>query len=132
MSAGPPTFLGLPEEDSTFERASVLVLPIPYEGTVTYGSGTARGPAAILDASRQVETWDEESSPIEDGETSDGRREERPPYRFLDYYTEDDADLFFGRGAAARDLGERVLAERARLGCSVNPFDLPPGSIRAV
>ncbi len=54
------TFLGLPEEDSTFPRASVLVLPVPYEGTVTYGGGTARGPAAILAASREVETWDEE------------------------------------------------------------------------
>jgi hypothetical protein len=27
---------------------------------------------------------------------------------------------------------QRLLADRARLGCSVNPFDLPPGPIRAV
>ena len=54
------TFLGRPEADSGFTGSSVLVLPIPYEGSVTYGIGTARGPAAILAASAQVETWDEE------------------------------------------------------------------------
>jgi agmatinase len=36
------------------------VLPVPYEGTVSYGTGTARGPAAILEASRQVELYDEQ------------------------------------------------------------------------
>ena len=54
--SGPATFLGLPESPD----ADVLVLPIPYEGTVSYGGGTAAGPAAILDASAYVETWDEE------------------------------------------------------------------------
>jgi agmatinase len=33
----------------------------PYEGSVTYGGGAAGGPAAILEASRQVETRDEET-----------------------------------------------------------------------
>ncbi len=33
---------------------------MPYEGTVTYKTGTAKGPAAILQASTQVETFDEE------------------------------------------------------------------------
>ncbi len=36
------------------------VLPVPYEGTVTYMRGTARAPAAILDASTQIEEFDEE------------------------------------------------------------------------
>jgi len=54
------TFLGLPEEDSTFDSARVLVLPIPYDGTASYGTGARFGPAAILAASRYVETWDEE------------------------------------------------------------------------
>jgi agmatinase len=36
-----------------------VVLPVPYEATTTYMKGTARGPAAILEASRQVEFWDE-------------------------------------------------------------------------
>jgi agmatinase len=33
---------------------------VPYEGTVSYLSGTAAGPRAILEASRQVEKLDEE------------------------------------------------------------------------
>jgi len=36
------------------------VLPVPYEGTVSYAPGTADGPAAILAASAQVELFDEE------------------------------------------------------------------------
>lgn len=36
------------------------MLPVPYEATVSYGRGTARGPAAIVAASVQVELYDEE------------------------------------------------------------------------
>ena len=54
--SGSTTFLGLPESSAP----DVIVLPIPYEGTVSYGGGTARGPGAILAATAFVETWDEE------------------------------------------------------------------------
>ena len=40
--------------------APYAVLPIPYERTVSYGTGTSRGPAAILSASLQIEEFDEE------------------------------------------------------------------------
>jgi len=40
--------------------AAVAVLPVPYEGTVSYGAGASRGPAAILRASEQIELYDEE------------------------------------------------------------------------
>jgi agmatinase len=53
-------FLGLPEPFSTFDAAGAIVLPIPFEATVTYGRGTANGPAAILEASKQVELYDRE------------------------------------------------------------------------
>lgn len=56
----PENFLGLPPEDSRFEDAGVVILPLPYEGTVSYGHGTAHGPAAILRASTQVELYDRE------------------------------------------------------------------------
>lgn len=56
----PNNFLGLPDEYSAFDRATVLVLPIPYEATVSYGRGTAGGPAAIIAASQQVELYDRE------------------------------------------------------------------------
>ncbi len=38
----------------------VLVLPLPFEATVSYGGGTADGPAAIISASQQVELYDRE------------------------------------------------------------------------
>ena len=53
-------FLGLPDEHSSYEQAAVLVLPIPFEGTVSYGGGTRHGPAAIVEASQQVELYDRE------------------------------------------------------------------------
>ncbi|MFN8497750.1 MAG: agmatinase [Anaerolineae bacterium] len=56
----PENFLGLPPQDSGFDDAEVVILPIPYEGTVSYGRGTSLGPAAILRASTQVELYDRE------------------------------------------------------------------------
>jgi len=56
----PWNFLGLPEELAAAARARAWVLPIPYEGTTSYGPGTRNGPAAIIAASRQVEWFDRE------------------------------------------------------------------------
>jgi agmatinase len=53
-------FLDLPAERSDPEQSRVVVLPLPYEGTVSFGSGTSRGPDAILAASAEVEFWDDE------------------------------------------------------------------------
>jgi agmatinase len=43
----------------SFQDAGVAVYPVPYEATVSYGGGAARGPEAILKASAQVELYDE-------------------------------------------------------------------------
>jgi len=53
-------FLGIPEAENTLEGSRVVVLPVPYERTVSYGVGTRNGPAAILEASRYVELYDDE------------------------------------------------------------------------
>lgn len=53
-------FLGLPEEHSREATARVIVVPIPYEATVSYGKGTADGPRALISASQQVELYDRE------------------------------------------------------------------------
>ena len=53
-------FLGLPPAAADRAAARVLVLPIPYEATVSYGGGTQAGPAAIIAASQQVELYDRE------------------------------------------------------------------------
>lgn len=42
------------------DDADVVVVPLPFEGTVSYGGGTANGPAAVLTASGQVELSDDE------------------------------------------------------------------------
>ena len=57
----PPTFLGanLRALGLDDRKAAVAVLPLPYGGTVSYGKGTERGPAALLEASAYVELWDE-------------------------------------------------------------------------
>ncbi len=52
----PNNFGGL--ENQTLEQARVVVLRVPYEGTVSYGTGTADGPQAIIEASRHLELYD--------------------------------------------------------------------------
>jgi agmatinase len=56
----PRNFLGLPDNLARRESAAGVVLPVPYERTVSYGGGAAHGPAAIIDASRYVELYDHE------------------------------------------------------------------------
>ncbi|MCA8913320.1 MAG: agmatinase [Planctomycetes bacterium] len=52
-------FFGLEPELTTLERARIVVMSAPYEGTVSYGKGTGAGPEAIRRASQQVELFDE-------------------------------------------------------------------------
>ncbi|MBN1908923.1 MAG: agmatinase [Pirellulales bacterium] len=54
-----PAFLDLPP--ATAHEADVLLLPLPYEATVSYGRGTALAPEAIWRASCEVELWDEQT-----------------------------------------------------------------------
>src|SRR3712207_2825624 len=56
----PLNFLGLPPEQSDHETSRVLVLPVPYELTTSYGQGTRNGPRALLHASQQVELYGRE------------------------------------------------------------------------
>jgi agmatinase len=53
-------FLDIDAESARDPRAPCAVLPLPYERTVSFGPGAANGPAAILDASHEVEDFDEE------------------------------------------------------------------------
>ena len=55
----PTQFLGLASPGPS--RADALLLPVPVEKTVSYGTGTGGGPRAILDASLKLETFDEET-----------------------------------------------------------------------
>ena len=42
----------------TLEECETVLIPVPWEVTVSYGGGTAQGPQAILDASYQVDLYD--------------------------------------------------------------------------
>ena len=53
--------------DLKAQQARFHVLPVPYEKTVSYGNGTARGPSAIIAASSQLERWDGASDPGAEG-----------------------------------------------------------------
>jgi agmatinase len=58
----PMNFGGIAEEEfSSFEPSRIVVWPISYEGTVSYGTGTGRGAEAVINASRNMELYDEET-----------------------------------------------------------------------
>jgi agmatinase len=62
--------LGFLESDlvpASPDRARFHVIPVPYERTTSYGKGAALGPAAILEASQQLEPFDGERAPGEQG-----------------------------------------------------------------
>ncbi len=56
----PDNFLGLDERFTDYKKSKVAVMQVPYEGTVTYRKGTSHGPRAIIEASKQVEVYDDE------------------------------------------------------------------------
>jgi agmatinase len=43
------------------EDSKVVVVPVPFEATTSYGGGTSKGPEAVLEASRQVDLFDHET-----------------------------------------------------------------------
>jgi agmatinase len=46
---------GLPFSEA---EAALVLLPVPWEATTSYGGGAAAGPAAIFEASKQVDLYD--------------------------------------------------------------------------
>lgn len=63
MPAFDPNAAALPDSGVfglpfTPDEAKVVLVPVPYEATTSYGGGTSDGPAAILEASKQVDLFD--------------------------------------------------------------------------
>ena len=63
-----------PEDSGVFglphspDDARVVLIPVPFEATTSYGGGTSEGPQAILSASKQVDLFDlETGKPYEAG-----------------------------------------------------------------
>ena len=54
-------FLGLTEADAvSYEKARAVIIPFGLEASVSYGGGTHKGPQAMIDASHNVELFDEQ------------------------------------------------------------------------
>jgi len=53
-------FGGIEPECAAYDGATFAVIPVPYDLTSTYQSGSRQGPAAILAASANMELYDEE------------------------------------------------------------------------
>jgi agmatinase len=43
------------------EDSRVVIVPVPFEATTSYGGGTSKGPEAVLEASKQVDLFDQET-----------------------------------------------------------------------
>lgn len=60
LNALPPyNMFGLEEQD--YKKARIVVIPVPYDSTSTYKAGSRDGPHAIIEASRTVEFYSEET-----------------------------------------------------------------------
>jgi len=60
-SFGARVYSDLPEAKVTLADAKVVMLPVPYDGTSTWGKGADSGPAALLDATDNMEVYDIET-----------------------------------------------------------------------
>ncbi|MCK0190947.1 agmatinase [Arenibacter sp. F20364] len=54
-------YAGIPDEFAQLEKAKVVLIPVPYDGTSTWGKGADKGPKAFLDASENMEWYDIET-----------------------------------------------------------------------
>jgi len=54
-------FGALPEKYSALENAEVVIIPVPYDQTSTWIKGADKGPAAIIEASANMELYDIET-----------------------------------------------------------------------
>lgn len=53
-------FAGLESDFADYKKAHFVIVPVPYDATTSYGAGARRGPFAIIEASIQLELYDDE------------------------------------------------------------------------
>jgi agmatinase len=61
MPALTSSFFEQPSGPKDYKRAAVVILPIPFDKTSTWGKGADKGPQAIIDASPYLESYDIET-----------------------------------------------------------------------
>lgn len=54
-------YAGITDEFAQLETAKVVLIPVPYDGTSTWGKGADKGPDAFLTASENMELYDIET-----------------------------------------------------------------------
>lgn len=83
---------GLPH---TRDQAAIILIPVPFDATTSYGTGTSRGPRSILQASTQVDLLDRQYGPIyEQG-----------------IFIEAENEQIAAASARARSLAEPIIAQ---------------------
>ncbi len=55
------TYAGIDEQYTHLESSNIVLIPVPYDGTSTWGKGADKGPDAFLDASENMELYDIET-----------------------------------------------------------------------
>ncbi len=55
------TYAGIPDNLAQYETAKVVLLPVPFDATSTWGKGADKGPKAFLEASENMELYDIET-----------------------------------------------------------------------
>ena len=60
--SSPYNFGAIPKQLSDYKSSKIVILPVPYDATTSYKSGTRDGPGAIISASRSMELFDEETN----------------------------------------------------------------------
>ena len=55
-------FGDLPVEYTGLNISQIVILPVPYDGTSTWGKGADKGPGAIIEASANMEVYDIETN----------------------------------------------------------------------
>ena len=83
--------------DSTYENSAVIVIPVPWEGTVSYGGGTSAAPEAILKASPQIDLCDPELGQVH-----------KQGIFMLEIPSGDNAWATYGRGGGHDNSTDRV------------------------
>lgn len=55
------TYAGIPKENASLNQSKIVLIPVPYDGTSTWGKGADKGPEAFLNASENMELYDIET-----------------------------------------------------------------------
>lgn len=106
---------------STREQSRIVLLPVCFDATTSYRPGTAKGPAAILEASRQVDLFDVRFGPVY--EQGIFLEPESPAIKRLNAQAARDARPLIASGGATRSKEDQAALARVNRACEeINSF----------